>query len=451
MLPTKAPMTHTDRQALEEGLVSFMIHCKFFAYYFYDKMELYPTTEIKTAGTDGRRIFFNPEYLTSLKPMERCFLLAHEVYHTIDRDPTKMAYYEREGNLRGLPFNNDLYNVAADYRINADLVASQIGTCNPAWLWDPRFQPDSLVEDIYVELYKQLPPPPPPPPIGPSPQGPGGVPGGQGQNPGNTGSGQQMPPPSTYGDSGKVGKGTKRDATAQAAGGRMDEVLPPEQDAATGKPDTPSETEFREAVSRAQAAAAGSMPGGMKRTVKEILDPQVSWRDHLRLKITGKVGNRRESWDHPNRRRLVLEPLVYMPGRQGNGAQLITVVIDNSGSIDERMLTVFFSECAAIVNDCRPKKVQVIWCDAKVQRVEEARSLDELLHIRVKGAEGGGGTSFRPPFAYLEKEKITPDTLVYLTDMYPNDGWPEEPEYPVIWAATTGIEGPFGETVQVKV
>jgi predicted metal-dependent peptidase len=446
---TKVRLDYKQRQVMEEAYTSLMNFCPFFAYYFYDQMEDYPTPDVKTAATDGKRIFYNPDYFATLKPMERCFALAHEVYHVIDKHPTRMRYYHREGNLRGLPFYQDLFNICADYVINADLIASAIGTCNPAWLHDPAIKGNELVEDIYVQKFKQLPPPPP------QPQGKPvvGEGGGQGQTTGSDG--DEPPPsggtptPSTYGQT--TGRKAGHDPVAQGQGGRFDEVLEPHRDAATGKEDLPSDMEFREAVSRAEVAAkrAGKMPANLQRIVREIVDPQIYWKDELRLRVAGKVGARRETWERPNRRRIVLNPLVYMPGKQGHGAELITVVIDNSGSINDKMLTVFFSEAAAIMNECRPKRVQVIWCDAKVQRVEEARSLDELLHIRV--APGGGGTSFRPPFAYLADERITPDTLVYLTDMYPNDGWPDEPDYPVIWCATTDIKGPYGETVRVHV
>jgi hypothetical protein len=39
---------------------------------------------------------------------------------------------------------------------------------------------------------------------------------------------------------------------------------------------------------------------------------------------------------------------------------------------------------------------------------------------------------------------------VYLTDMYgtfPN----KEPEYPVLWCATSDVVGPFGETLRIEV
>jgi predicted metal-dependent peptidase len=101
-----------------------------------------------------------------------------------------------------------------------------------------------------------------------------------------------------------------------------------------------------------------------------------------------------------------------------------------------------------VIADVRPRRVILIHCDAKVQQVDEASSLDELAHLRVKGSPGGGGTSFIPPFEYLREQGIRPETLIYLTDLMGT--FPEDPGYPVVWAATTDADVPFGEVVRIK-
>jgi predicted metal-dependent peptidase len=193
----------------------------------------------------------------------------------------------------------------------------------------------------------------------------------------------------------------------------------------------------------------GNMPGSIQRMVDEILEPQVDWREHLRMWIAGRIGARKDDWARPNRRRLVLDPIVILPGKRGFGSDLVVCVVDNSGSVSNDEMKAFFSEMTGILDDCKPKEVMVIWCDWVVQRVDIASTLDELEQIRVNGSKGGGGTSFVPPFEYLAEKHITPDTLVYLTDMagrFPN----KAPNYPVVWCATTDQKAPFGETVRIK-
>jgi predicted metal-dependent peptidase len=474
-LPRKVVLTREQEETRLAAHAAFMKYAAFFAYFYYDQVEEYPTLGVPTAATDGKRHFFNPEYYSKLKPLERCFAKAHEVWHIIYKHPQRMKFYAQQGNLDGLPFIPALFNTAADYVINADLIASKIGTCNPNWLYDPRFTGDMLAEDVYKILYNELPKPPPQPPgRGKGPEGypgPGGKPGdekGPGGYPGpTTGSGDEPNDepqpgeptitgfkPKTYG-----GKNSPPDKVAEANNGMMDEILPPMTDPDTGKDDVASEMEFKEAIARAVdevEKSHGTLPGSIKRVVKDILEPQVEWREKIRMEVTGKIGWRGETWERPNRRRLVLSAMgsglpVYMPGRSRFGAELVVCVVDNSGSISERELSAFFGEMNGILSDCRPKNIMVIWCDAKIHRVAEASSLDELSDIRVKGSTGGGGTDFKPPFEYLSEKNLKPDTLVYLTDMEPGYGWPADPGYPTIWCATTDRVGPFGETVRVKV
>ena len=370
-LPKRVRPTRNQEEAMIEARISFMRFCPFFCHYFYEEMEEYVTSEVATLATDGRRIFVNPSYLETLTPMERCFAYAHEVDHTVLRDPQRMKYYADQGYIQyadgtRLHWDQKQANIAMDLRINAHLIEMSVGACNPSWLYDPKIKADEVFEDVYRKIYKKC----------EDDGGKGGKPGDQGNPATNrgkpqqptTGSGDQPKPP-TYGDTQRGGRPDK-----QAQDGQFDEVLEPYQDPVTGKEDLPREVEFTEAIARAAAAAKaiGKLPGSLQRMVDAILEPQVDWKDHIRMVLTGKIGRRRESWDTPNRRRIVLNPAIYLPGRRGHGANDVTVVIDNSGSISETELTTFFSEATAILADCRPKLVRVIWCDWEVRRVEEA-------------------------------------------------------------------------------
>lgn len=424
-IPAAVPLTSEEKYALDVTQVGLMSAAPFYAYYYYAEMRDVPTRAVPTLATDGRHIFWNPDYLKSLKPQQRVFAFAHEISHVVSRHPQRMKHYGREGQVRSTPYEQDKFNEALDYVVNADLIENGTGVCNPSWLFDPKFVGSDLGEDVYEKIWKKKPP------------GPGG---GAGQGGG-----------STYGKA-KGLKGVKGDAQADANGGSFDQVLPPPTDPVTGQEDIPDESAFREAIARAAAAAKamGKLPASIQRLVDDVMQPQVDWREHVRALLTGHMGSRRETWDRPNRRRLVLNPMIVMPGRRGYGAHTVACVIDNSGSIGEKELSAFFSEVGGVLADVRPKRVVLIWCDAAVQQVDTASSLDELQDIRVKGSPGGGGTSFIPPFEYLANEGITPETLIYITDMY--GSFPAEPPpYPVVWCASTEQPAPWGDVVRIKV
>jgi predicted metal-dependent peptidase len=460
-LPRRVRLTRKQEDIMIEARVSFMRFGPFWCYFYYEMLEEYYTDQIETLATDSKRVFINPDYVEKLTPMERAFALAHEVNHVLFKHPQRMKFYDQQGHIDGVPYDAKLANICMDLPINAHLVDIGCGSCNPNWLYDPKIKADVVWEDLYKTLWKK--PPPPPPGGGGQCDKPGGSGGTPSTQPPTTGSGRptgvgdngndpwNLPSPTTsrYGDH---KRGGKPDQQAAGNDGRFDEVMHPHTDTVTGAEEVPSEQEFIEAVARAAASAKaiGKLPGSVQRWVDSILEPQVQWRDHIRMVLAGKLGQRKETWATPNRRRIVLNPMIYMPGKKGHGCEDVTVVVDNSGSITEKEMTAFFTEASAILADCRPKLVRVIWCDAQVQRVEEARCLDELADIRVKGSPGGGGTSFVPPFDWLSERGIEPDTLVYLTDM--QGRFPADPKtYPVVWCATTGIKGPFGETVQIDV
>lgn len=437
----RAELTQKQNQDMEVCRVTFMNKCPFLAYLFYDTCIEWPTRDIDTAGTDGRRIFYNPDFMDSLAPAERVFVFAHEMYHVLMHHSSRMKHYERTKFVRELPYDHDTMNRAMDYVINYDLVDTRIGAIPKKGLYDEHYTSAMLPEDVYEKIYKK-------PPVGPDgdkkePPAPGGA-GGQEDGKSNHQQAQHI--------AGDPGEATPNGTDNH----RFDDVRPPLIDPVTGSEDLPDEGEFREAVARAAAAAKaqGNMPGNFQLLVDELLEPQISWREHIRMLVTGRIGNTRETWDRLDRRRLALaqgDPsrLVGLPGRRGYGAKEVAVVIDNSGSVGDKELAAFFAEIGGILQDVRPRTIWLIHCDASVNQVDECRSLAELEHLRVKGSKGGGGTNFKPPFEYLEKNGIVPECLVYLTDLLGT--FPKAPSYPVIWAATTDRVAPFGDTVKLDI
>ena len=61
------------------------------------------------------------------------------------------------------------------------------------------------------------------------------------------------------------------------------------------------------------------------------------------------------------------------------------------------------AEISAILEDCRPEVVHVLYCDTAVADVETLSPDDLPLALK---PEGGGGTDFRPPFDWVEQQGI---------------------------------------------
>ena len=73
-------------------------------------------TDLKyhTAGTDGKNIYFDPNYLASLSDDEKLFLIAHELMHV-------KFEHVRRFNSDGLKRDAELWNIATDAVINSNL------------------------------------------------------------------------------------------------------------------------------------------------------------------------------------------------------------------------------------------------------------------------------------------------------------------------------------------
>jgi predicted metal-dependent peptidase len=136
---------------------------------------------------------------------------------------------------------------------------------------------------------------------------------------------------------------------------------------------------------------------------------------------------------------------LYLPGVVCEGVGEICIAVDCSGSINARQLGPFEAEVRSILAGQQPRLVHVLYFDTEVQKVEtyEAGQPVKLTPI------GGGGTDFRSCFHWLGERKITPQTLVFLTDLwgtFPGD----VPPYPVLWASTGKREVPFGQVIPME-
>ena len=74
---------------------------------------------LPTAATDGRTIFFNRKFFEPLTVKQVEFVIAHEILHNVFDHMAR-----REGR------NARIFNIAADYCVNCQLVRDRIGDNN---------------------------------------------------------------------------------------------------------------------------------------------------------------------------------------------------------------------------------------------------------------------------------------------------------------------------------
>ena len=343
---------------------------------------------VKTACTDGERLYVNPYFLDDLSQPDRLFVLAHEIWHCA------LLHLGREAGR-----DPRLWNLAIDHEANALLIED--GLEMPA---DGVFFSNLVglnAEEVHRLLEEEALATPP-------------VRGRLAD--------QHLP----------------ADPAALAVTGKVDPDFLP------GMRREVLERWPQRLVAAAQQheRTAGAIPGGLRRHLEALRRPSVLWQRVLRQFVTSTFGGERR-WLPPGRRHV--HRGLYLPSRRQEQVRLV-VALDTSGSTVFE-IPQFLGELQGIVESFGRYEVTVIQCDQVIQGVDVYTPERPLPVDRGRGEididiVGGGGTSFIPVFDWVA-EREPPDALVYLTD-----GWGEAPDrapgYPMLWALTDDGDRPAG-------
>lgn len=377
--------------SLQRAKVALLLDHPFFATLLLS-METKVTDEIPTAAVDGQRLYINMSFFEKWTSDEQKGLLAHEVLH-----PAFLHHTRRNGR------DPMIWNMACDYAIN--WILKEAGLRLPqGGLIDEKYK-DMTVDAIYDQVFKEI----------------------KKKNGGTQG--------------GKTVAWKPGDGFSGGAGDVLD---------APQMTDSELQEHEQEIMQRLVAAhhvakQQGKAPASISRMIDQMLEPQVDWRTALRQLVSEKVHDD-YSWVKPNRRFMSVSKF-YFPILENERFGEIVLAVDTSGSISQQDL----NEYAAEVNDIHEilsNTVHVIYCDAAVAHVDHFDP-DDPVEMNI---HGGGGTDFRPPFKWVEKNDIEPKMLIYFTDGYCNS-FPSPPEYDVIWCVNGGIdkfEPPFGTVIYLR-
>lgn len=207
--------------------------------------------------------------------------------------------------------------------------------------------------------------------------------------------------------------------------------------------------EIDEAI-RQGALMAGKVGSGGDRSLDELLQPQVDWREVLRDFVTSTcAGSDYSTWRKPNRR--YLGAGLYMPSGISERIGEIVVAIDTSGSIGGPQLSAFLSEVASIAETVHPEAVRLLYWDTAVCG-DEAYEGEEVQNI-VKSTKpkGGGGTMVECVPQYLQDKQIKAQCVIVLTDGYLGGSWGEW-HHPLLWVILDNKSAlpSVGKTVHIK-
>lgn len=331
-----------------------------------------------TAATDGVKFYYNSRFIMMLQPKEVDFLVGHEVLHVVydhmdrrdDRDP-------------------QIWNIAADYAVNADLVHHKIGKLitTVGALYDTKYA-GKPTEEIYDDLMKNV------------------------KKISLDDLIDQMI--DEHMDS-KDGEGDQEGD--QEGNGKRPKMTAEEREQAR--------QEMKQAIiSAAQSAEAGTLPKGVERLIKDLTDPVMPWREIIQTNLTSAIRSD-YSFMRPSRKGWHSDAI--MPGMNPGEEIDVDIYIDLSGSISTNQGKQFLSEVMGMMDMFDGYRIRVACFDTEVYNEQEFTS-ENMDTVEDYELVGGGGTSFECIFNNLKERGREPNRLIVFTDGYPYGSW-GDPDY----------------------
>lgn len=350
-----------------------------------------------TTATDARGFYYNPEYLREMSLGQVQFVLAHEALHCA------LSHFARRGHR-----DRRRWDLACDLAVNPLLVADGLPPPPNAFIVSE--YEGMTAEEIYP-LLDEL----------------------------------DREPQDRHVYEEGPGEGNREPRAGEPAGeGDTDAGGAPQPPPLASEEKSRLDTQWQQRLAGAaqQARQAGRFGGALARLVDHLLQPRLPWRTLLARHLSLR-GREDFSYARPSRR----EGDAILPSLKSHEIE-VAIGVDTSGSIDGAELNEFLAEVNAIKGQLRAR-VTLLPCDVRLapgmpvvsEPWEEVRLPDTVT--------GGGATSFRPVFDWLERQDRAPDALVYFTDA--QGEFPVgEPAYPVIWLVKGRGTVPWGQRIQLN-
>lgn len=416
--------------------------------------------KIPTAATDGRSLYYNPEYVNSFKnSAELLFVYCHELMHN------SLLHFDRMGTR-----NPKMWNYATDYAIN--YIIRDIGKMPTNILYDEKYA-EMTAEQIYdilskdKEARKKAESGKSAGDVVPGNSLDGGI--GEGgemddnepfdgncpncghdlnddgdegneggdKNGGGQGGGDEN------GDGGEGGEETgDGQGDGQGDGNKKGKhwsdkvkdgkITCPRCGAETnikGKPMPGDNGEFgnkglvdkwndANVAAAANAGLYGNLPGSMTRYINSFKKAKVNWKAALKKILQDFIS--KYAYKLPNRRNVYKNEYIYGIKRDAGGFKTGVIMVDTSGSITQEMLDEFAGEIRGVCKSYDVKDLYVLYCDTQVYEPVDAFIRGKKFNIQKLKPRGGGGTSFKPPFEWVYKNMIRkgniPSFIIYFTD-----------------------------------
>jgi len=356
-----------------------------------------PTAGVRVAENGHFEMVYNPEFFEKLTDVERAGVLKHEFYHLVFEHVT--GRLPEEGMTK-------MWNFATDLAINSNLRGElPEGGLIPG---EGHFEdmPVGLTAEAYFGLLKKK-QEEQQEEEGEGQEGQGGEGDDSGESSGQPGEGGE-------GEGSGGGEGNE-EGEGEGSGGGQGEPEPFDDHSGWGEADQTAneiaKQRLKETIKKAAEEASkagnwGSVPGDTRREILDRLVAKVDWKKVLRYFIkTSQRANKSSTVKRVNRRYAYVHP-----GKKVNRQAKIAISIDQSGSVDDGMLALFFAELNKLAGLA---EFTVVPFDTRVD--------ESLVYVWKKGETRKrervmcGGTCFDAPTEFVNKGDF--DGHIVLTDL----------------------------------
>lgn len=383
-----------------------------------------------TVATDGKRIFFNPNFLNELDDKELDFVMMHEILHIV------LQHCFRKKEREDKRFNNacDIVvnsNILLSNNMNLDAISlKKYGVCMHLAPNEEEGYEYSA-EEVYEMLQEHNNPP---------------------SN--KTSKGE------TSNDKYKGGSSSSLEETNQINAKSKNHNSAWDDHDRWGNEDNEYlselwEKRFEDAcevISRRNSSnGIGDMPLLAERYLRKLKNPQVDWRLILNDFIQEEVTD--YSFMPPDRR--FNDNPFFLPdfNEKDDSIENILFMIDTSGSMSDEMVTAAYSEVKGAIDQFAGKLKG--WLGFFDSAIIEPKPFENEEDFKIIKPFGGGGTDFKIIFDYVKKhmnEKM-PACIIILTDGFAS--FPSE-KYsngiPVLWLINNEeVIPPWGKVARITV
>ena len=242
--------------------------------------------------------------------------------------------------------------------------------------------------------------------------------------------------------------GPKAHAARQLAATIIRDLIP----ANSQSPETQTEQSMQWAERLLRAHAVDGEQSFMRQLLADNVTSSTPWEQILRTRLQRALSLQPDiNWSRPTRSWIANQGrtssgkrMPWQPGTSySRNAPRLCVMVDVSGSVNEKLMRRFANEIDRIIRTYRTEVLLIIG-DDKVR--EQHRLKNGVFELRSIQFNGGGGTDFVPLINAAALFK--PDVGLFLTDLEGPAG--DAPAWPIIWAVpieATAQPVPYGRRI----